>query len=366
MGGRVVGGESEIDFGNAAIQNSDAVYTGTQNSVKRQFNIQHKSLDVFRRVVDGSSTNVVDLSSNTITIPDHFFVTGEEIVYAPSTGIGTHAIGIARTTFVGVGSTTQLPTSVFVIKQSESKIKLARSAEDALKAIAVPLDLTSVGVGTSHSFTSKNQNQKVIFSIDNVIQSPVAGTSVTTFISEGAIKNTDLLRFSGITSFFGADYVRVGAADTGEIMKILGVGIGSTNAVRVQRGWLGTPIVGHDTGSLVTKLRGGYNIVDNYVNFAEAPSGLNPVELPTNPPDSRDWTGITTSSSFNGRVFLRSGTKGSSSETYSQNYLYDDIGQQFTGKDKEFSLTVSNGTNVTGVATNNAVVLINKYSRTWK
>ena len=142
-------------------------------------------------------------------------------------------------------------------------------------------------------------------------------------------------------------------------MKILGVGIGSTNAVRVQRGWLGTPIVGHDTGSLVTKLRGGYNIVDNYVNFAEDPSGLNPVELPTNPPDSRDWTGITTSSSFNGRVFLRSGTKGSSSETYSQNYLYDDIGQQFTGKDKEFSLTVSNGTNVTGVATNNAVVLIN-------
>jgi len=358
-GGRVVGGESEIDFGNAAIQNSDAVYTGTQNSVKRQFNIQHKSLDVFRRVVDGSSTNVVDLSSNTITIPDHFFVTGEEVVYAPSTGIGTHAIGIARTTFVGVGSTTQLPTSVFVIKQSDSKIKLARSAEDALKAIAVPLDLTSVGVGTSHSFTSKNQNQKVIFSIDNVIQSPVAGTSVTTFISEGAIRNTDLLRFSGITSFFGADYVRVGAADTGEIMKILGVGIGSTNAVRVQRGWLGTPIVGHDTGSLVTKLRGGYNIVDNYVNFAEAPSGLNPVELPTNPPDSRDWTGITTSSSFNGRVFLRSGTRGSSSEAYSQNYLYDDIGQQFTGKEKEFSLTVNNGTNVSGVATNNAVVLIN-------
>ena len=48
------------------------------------------------------------------------------------------------------------------------------------RRIAVPLDLTSVGVGTSHSFTSKNQNQKVLISIDNVIQSPVAGTSVTT------------------------------------------------------------------------------------------------------------------------------------------------------------------------------------------
>ena len=358
-GGRVVGGEGKIDFGNASIENSDSIYTGTQNSVKRQFNLQHKSLDVFRRIVDGSSTASVDISNNTITIPDHFFVTGEEIVYETSSGVGTHAIGIARTTFVGVGSTTQLPTSVFVIKQSESKIKLARSAEDALKAIAVSLDLTSVGIGTSHSFTSKNQNQKVILSIDNIIQSPVAGTSVTSVLADKAIKNTDILKFVGLTSFFGADYIRVGPEDTGEIMKILGVGIGSTNAVKVQRGWLGTPIVGHDTGATITKLRGGYNIVDNYVNFAEAPSGLNPVQLPTNPPDSRDWVGITTSSSFNGRVFLRSGTKGSTTEAYSQNYLYDDISQQFTGKDKEFSLSINNGTNVTGVATNNAVVLIN-------
>ena len=356
---RGVGGETELDFGNASLENSTAVYTGTQNTVKRQFNLQHKNLDIFRRVIDGSSTAAVDVSNDTITIPDHFFVTGEELVYEASTGIGTHAIGIARTTFVGVGSTTQMPSSVFVIKQSESKFKLARSAEDALKAIAVPLNLTSVGIGTSHSFTSKNQNQKVILSIDNVIQSPVAGTSVTTTLADNAIPNTEIIKFVGLTSFFGADYIRVGTEDDGEIMKILGVGIGSTNAIKVQRGWLGTPIVGHDTGVTVTKLRGGYNIVDNYVNFAEAPNGLNPVVLPNSPPDSRDWIGIVTSSSFNGRVFTRSGVKGSTGEAYAQNYLYDDIAQQFTGKDAEFALTTDNGTNVSGIATNNAVVLIN-------
>ena len=356
---RGVGGETELDFGNASLENSTAVYTGTQNTVKRQFNLQHKNLDIFRRVIDGSSTAAVDVSNDTITIPDHFFVTGEELVYEASTGIGTHAIGIARTTFVGVGSTTQMPSSVFVIKQSESKFKLARSAEDALKAIAVPLNLTSVGIGTSHSFTAKNQNQKVILSIDNVIQSPVAGTSVTTTLADNAIPNTEIIKFVGLTSFFGADYIRVGTEDDGEIMKILGVGIGSTNAIKVERGWLGTPIVGHDTGATVTKLRGGYNIVDNYVNFAEAPNGLNPVVLPNSPPDSRDWIGIVTSSSFNGRVFTRSGVKGSTGEAYSQNYLYDDIAQQFTGKDAEFALTTDNGTNVSGIATNNAVVLIN-------
>jgi len=357
-GGREVGGESEIEFGNASIENSGSVYTGTLNSIKRQFNLQHKTLDVFRRVVDGSSTQIVNLTNDTITIPNHFFVTGEELVYAPSTGIATNALGIARTTFVGVGSTTFLPSSVFAIKEGDNKIKLARSAEDALKNIAVNLNFTSVGVGTSHSFTSKNQNQKILVSIDNVIQSPVAGTSVTTSLADIVIPSTDIVKFVGLTSFFGADYVRVGAADTGEIMKILGVGIGSTNALRVQRGWLGSNVVGHSTGELVTKIRGNYNITDNYINFAEAPNGLNPIGTTTNPPSERDWIGITTSSSFNARVFIRSGVKGSTSETYSENYLYDDISQKFTGQDKDFSLTVS-GSNVVGVATNNAILLIN-------
>tara|TARA_B100001063_G_scaffold62847_2_gene56891 strand:- start:2454 stop:15458 length:13005 start_codon:yes stop_codon:yes gene_type:complete len=358
-GGRLVGGESQITFGeNATIENGFSLYEGTLNSIKRQFNLQHNSLDIFRRNINGSSTNIVDLSQNTLTIPNHFFVTGEEVVYAPSTGVATHAIGIARTTFVGVGSTTQLPSSVFVIKESDNKIKLARSAEDALKRIAVPLDLTSVGVGTSHSFTSKNQNQKVLVSIDNVIQSPVAGTSVTTTLADSVIVETDIIKFAGITSFFGADYVRVGAADTGEIMKIMGVGIGSTNAIRVQRAWMGTNLVGHSTGALVTKIRGNYNIINNYLNFIEPPNGKNPIGTATNPPSERDWIGITTSASFNGRVFTRSGVVGGSEETYADNYLYDDISQKFTGQDKNFSLTVS-GSNVVGVATNNAILLIN-------
>ena len=96
------------------------------------------------------------------------------------------------------------------------------------------------------------------------------------------------------------------------------------------------------------KLGGNYNIVDNYLNFIEAPNGKNPIGTVTNPPSERDFAGITTSSSFNGRVFTRSGVVGSSEETYADNYLYDDISQQFTGQDKDFNLTVSNGTNVTG------------------
>ena len=75
----------------------------------------------------------------------------------------------------------------------------------------------------------------------------------------------NILTFSGITSFFGSDLIQIGD----EIMKIEGVGIGSTNFIRVQREWLGTKIGTAGTGDLITKIAGNYNIVDNHLNFVE-------------------------------------------------------------------------------------------------
>jgi hypothetical protein len=141
-------------------------------------------------------------------------------------------------------------------------------------------------------------------------------------------------------------------------MKVLGVGIGSTNAIKLTRAWLGTTLVGHSTGAKVTKIKGNYNIIDNMINFIEAPYGNNPIGSITDPPQFRDWIGITTSSSFNGRVFTRSGVQNSTQETYTKNYIFDDISQNFTGQDKNFRLT-SDSSNIIGVATNNAVILIN-------
>ena len=120
-------------------------------------------------------------------------------------------------------------------------------------------------------------------------------------------------------------------------MKIMGVGIGRQMQLKFKEHGMGTNLVGHSTGALVTKIRGNYNIVDNYLNFIEAPNGKNPIGTATNPPSERDWTGITTSASFNGRVFTRSGVVGGSEETYADNYLYDDISQQFTGQEKNFN-----------------------------
>ena len=48
---------------------------------------------------------------------------------------------------------------------------------------------------------------------------------------------------------------------------------------------------------VLTKVVGNYNIVDNTLNFVEAPFGNTPLVL-RQIPDERDWTGISTGSSF--------------------------------------------------------------------
>jgi hypothetical protein len=260
----------------------------------------------------------VNILNNTITIPNHFLVSGEEVVYSHAGAGSTQAIGIASTSFVSVGSTDKIPATVYVVKVSSNLIKLASSAQNALKSIPEVLNFTSVGIGSSHTFNATNQNAKVIVAIDNLIQSPVVSSAITSSLSKQLLISENTAYFTGITSFFGGDLIKI----DDEIMRIDGVGIGSTNTILLKRPWLGTTVVGHSTGALITKVVGNYNIVDNTLNFSEAPYGNIPLSASTNEPDEIDWTGISVSSTFQGRVFLRSGTPNSSNETYSKNYVF--------------------------------------------
>jgi hypothetical protein len=343
-----------LDFINSEIQTNCGSYEGTDSDIKREFELTHKNDPIFERHFIGSASTVVNTTSNVISIPNHFFVTGEQVKYTHAEAGTTQAIGIATTSFVSVGSTDKLPEEVYIVKVDINNVKLARSAEDALKFIPKVLDITSVGIGTLHRFVATNQNAKVIVALDNLIQSPIVSTATTTTLSKNAFTTDDIIFFNQITSFFGGDLIKIGD----EIMRIDGVGIGSTNAIQVRRPRLGTSIAGYSTGALVTKVSGNYNIVDNVLNFAEAPFGNIPLSSPTNRPDERDWVGISTGSSFQGRSFIRSGIVNSSDETYHKNYIFSDISSGFNGINKTFTLT-SNGTNATGIQTENAIVLIN-------
>ena len=346
-----------IDLNNATIETGYGEYTGTERDIKRSFDLTHKNDNIFERSFTGVSVNTV---SNTITIPNHFYVTGEQLAYV-GPGVGnTGSIGIGQTTFPVAGVTTSLlpATGVFVVKVNDNSIKLARSAEDALKSVPKALDLTSsgsIGVNETHSFVATNQNPKVLVAIDNLIQSPIVSTAITTTLGDNVVSTDNLIDFTGITSFFGGDLFKVGD----EIMKIDGVGIGSTNRVSVRRGWMGTNIqTGLSTGDLVTKVAGNYNIVGNTLNFVEAPYGNTPIGTITNPPDQRDFTGITTSSTFQGRSFMRTAQPNSVNETYYKNYIFDDVSDQFNGIKNEFTLK-SNGNSVSGISNEGAIILIN-------
>ena len=348
--------KDEIDFGNGLIVSHYARYEGTENAVKKSFNLEHRSAPVFEKYFVGNDSDIVSIDANTIRIPNHFYVTGEAIRYDRNGGI-TSAIGIATTSFAGVGNTEYLPTGedIFVIKISDDKIKLASSAENALKRIAVPIELESVGIGTSHRFIATNQNARCLIALDNLIQSPIVSTAQTQTLAKNVTSVDNDVFLSGITSFFGSDLIQLGD----EIMKITGVGVGSTNRFLVRRGWLGTRVGTGDTGDTITKVVGNYNILDNVLHFVEAPYGGQPIGSITNRPDERDWTGITTGSSFQGRTFMRSGIPDTTQDTYHTNYLFDSLSDKFDGNTPTYTLTSAGSSDISGISTGNAIILIN-------
>ncbi len=346
---------TSIDLINAAIETGYGTYEGTFSDIRREFSLNHKQLPIFQRNFVGNSSSIVNTTNNLIKIPGHFFVTGEELTYN-YTGAGTtQAIGIVTTSIVGVGTTDKLPKSVYAVKIDESNIQLASSAENALKTIPDVLTISSVGIGTSHSFTSKKQNSKVLISIDNVIQSPITETSVTTTLADQVLVIDNTITVSGITSFFGGDLIKI----NNEIMRIDSVGFGSTNVFLVKRPWMGTGISSHSNGDLVTKVSGNYNIVDNSINFITAPYGLVPIGTTAGSPDNVDYVGISTFSTFSGRSFIRSGVPNTNEESYTRNYIFDDISSNFTGYSTSFTLK-SNGNDITGISTDNSIVLVNQ------
>jgi hypothetical protein len=348
---------SLTEYNNNTASTDHGIYYGTEIDVKRAFNLTHGGIPVFQKYFNGSDPSIVSIASSTIRIQNHFFVTGEKITYSPGNPAATSvAIGIGSTDFgVGIGTTDKLPSSIYVIKVDENNIKLARSAEDALKLVPNALNITSVGIGTNHVFTSVKQNTKALISIDNVIQSPIVSTALTTHLLSEFPESEDILYSNSSIGLFAGDLIKI----DNEIMKIESVNSPTMNSIRVLRPWLGTEVETHTSGTLITKVEGNYNIVDNTLNFVYAPYGNIPLSTTTNPPSERDWTGITTSSSFHGRVFMKSGTVDSSNESYYKNYVFDDISSSFTGSQKVFTLT-SDGNNVSDIFEDNAVILVNE------
>ena len=337
------GGVGLVTFTDSRLKSAEGSYTGTDNDIKFSFNLKHTGDSIFHKTFDSEDASVVDVTNNTFIVNNHFFQTGEEITYNPIGSGTTMNIGIAATAISGIGVTTKMPSTVFAVKIAENKFKVARTATEALQTVPKVLDITAVGVGTTQSFTSTNLNSKVLVTLDNNIQSPVIQSPINVKLSFDAASETDFVTLTGISSFFSGDIIKV----NDEFMKIDTVGIGSTNQVLVRRGQLNSAIVDHDAGDTVTKFLGNYQIVKDTINFTDAPKG------------SKGPSGLTTTSTFVGRVFTHTGIPGGTQETYSNNFVFDTVEDQFTGIATNFILK-SAGANVTGFATNTGAILLNE------
>ena len=92
------------------------------------------SISSFTQAFNGSSSSVVSLANNTISITEHRFITGQRVTYS--------------TTGTAIGGLTS-GSVYYIIKEDQNSIKLANSLSDANNNIA--RDLTSLGVGSTHT-----------------------------------------------------------------------------------------------------------------------------------------------------------------------------------------------------------------------
>jgi hypothetical protein len=303
--------------------------------------VLHKEFNITNGLVIGAGTSIIN-------IPSHEFSTGEKLVYGFGSG---SPIGIATTARVLGGiSTNLLPSEIYVYKVDDNSIKLSGIKTDAttngiffIFRSATGIGSTVVGSGTTHTFSVHPDiaNTKAVITIDNIIQSPLFRKNVSTGLSTAIGIGSTTIRLIGITSITSNSLLQIDS----EIIKVKVVGFGSTNILSVNRAQFGTVSAAHTVGAAVTVLGGDYTISKGYVYFDTPPYG--PVGFTTFNP------GISTNSTFSGRVFLR--------QNYDTNYIFDDISNKFTalpGTGKSFSL-FTNQISPTGVSTNNGVILVN-------
>ena len=338
----------DLQYGTATESLSLAQYDAINGSRsnKTSFPLQSNTIPIFQKNFNPSDSSTLNQETGEFTITDHFFETGEKLIYRPgSTFTGAAVAGIATG-----GGTFAHDLEVFAIKSTNNKdkFKIAKSRADALAGIAVTF--TSTGSGNNHEFEMSKKNEKALLSIDGIIQSPIAFTPVSTTLEYAITNSQTIFSVTGISSITTGDTIKVNE----EYMEITNVGLGTTsvgpitetgnvNVIEVNRGYIGSAATNHSANDVSRLYSGGYNIVDNNIHFTEAPRGSNRSQKTASNLEP-------VRSTFTGRVYLR--------QDYTTNQIFDDISEQFTGIDQRYKVKVG-GANTIGINTGSSILLLN-------
>ena len=179
----------------------------------------------------------IDTSTGLITINDHNFHTGERLIYTQDSG----PIGIAATHSVGIGinTTVNLPNEVYVVKVTDNTFRLSMGSSETKLSTPHTIGFATVtGLGTEHSLSVESELAitRGLITIDNMIQSPIARKDITVGLSSAIGATHAEIYVNDPTKFVGNSLLKV----DDEIFKVSAVGVGSTNSLSVERGFMGT------------------------------------------------------------------------------------------------------------------------------
>ena len=331
---------------------------------RTQFRLTHEGDPIYVKGFDPTNTAQIDYETGIITLRNHFFNTGEELIYRPTStfvGVGSTAMGIGTTeSYTGI-VTNKLPDRVYPIALTPDTFQLSTRREYAKAGIFVTF--TDAGLGNIHELEITKKLSKTVIALDGIVQQPVVFTPIhhaLAFNNGGISVGINTFNITGISSLQPRDVLKiddeymkvvevgfstnVNGALLGPINGIIAAGTAATHpTVSVVRGVLGTKKATHSDGAEARVYRGSINIVDNNVHFIDPPKG--------NTRAARNESNLPyVKAQFSGRTFLRS--------NYENNMVFDDISDSFTGVGKTYTLSTS-GLNTTGVGIGSGILFIN-------
>ena len=289
----------------------------------------------------------LNTTTGEFTIPNNFFNRNERLIYTP--GSSLEGVGISS---LVMSNGNPLPSEVYVSLDAGTtrsdifKLSLTQGGSS--------ITFNTTGTGNRHQLEMFKKNEKALITLDNIIQSPLAFTPITTTLSgnvNGSVSiSTSIISLAGITSILVNDVLKI----DDEFIIVNNVGLGTTNIgpisntgslnlIDVARASVGSTSITHSDNSTVRLFKGGYNIVGDSIFFTNPPRGTNVNEKDESNRDRGR-------SSFSGRVFLR--------QDYSSNAIFDDVSHEFTGIAQTFRTSIS-GANTSGLTTGSSFLTIN-------
>lgn len=341
-------GIGSFDYGRVFENQTQNSYLGINNRNIREFDLTYEGTPIYERDLNPANPNQINYGTGLISFK-HFFSNTEQVTYTPDSNI----IGIAASALhyvTGYGST-ELPSTVYIIKSNNNQFFISTSVTDARAGLAVTFQ-PGTGSGNKHRFTMEKRDQKTIIALSGIVQKPITYTQITYDLDVPVNGIVTSLALSGLSTITSGDLLKL--EDEYTIVKTVGfattstgpiTGIGTWSIAEVERGAVGTAATDHSAGVTGRIHRGAFQILNSKIHFTDAPLGG---DLGLADPGNLPYPRAT----FGGRTYLR--------VDYDTNELFDDFSDQFDGLENTFSLSAI-GAAVTGIGTTggNGVLFVN-------